>query len=103
MKIYIETLGCKVNTYESEFVTNKLKDAGYEIASFNDFCDVYIINTCTVTNTADVKSKKMIRNAIKKNPNAIVVAMGCFIAANQKFDIEGLDIVIGNKDKSRIV
>lgn len=103
MKAGILSLGCKVNTYESEFVTNKLKDAGYEIVSFNDFCDVYIINTCTVTNTADIKSKKMIRNAIKKNPNAIVVAMGCFIAANQKFDIEGLDIVIGNKDKSRIV
>lgn len=103
MKVGILSLGCKVNTYESEFVTNKLKDAGYEIASFDEVCDVYIINTCTVTNTADVKSKKMIRNAIKKNPNAIVVAMGCFIAANQKFDIEGLDIIIGNKDKSRIV
>ena len=103
MKAAVLSLGCKVNTYESEFVISKLKDAGYEICDFNDFCDVYIINTCTVTNTADTKSKKMIRNAIKKNPDAIVVAMGCFIAANQDINIEGLDIIIGNKDKSRIV
>ena len=103
MRVGILSLGCKVNTYESEFVTNKLKDAGFEICDFNDFCDIYIINTCTVTNTADIKSKKMIRSAIKKNPDACVVAMGCFIAANQDINIEGLDIIIGNKDKSRIV
>ena len=103
MRVGILSLGCKVNTYESEFVTNKLKDSGFEICDFNDFCDIYIINTCTVTNTADIKSKKMIRSAIKKNPDACVVAMGCFIAANQDINIEGLDIIIGNKDKSRIV
>ena len=103
MKAAVLSLGCKVNTYESEFVISKLKDAGYEICDFNDICDVYIINTCTVTNTADTKSKKMIRNAIKKNPQACVVAMGCFIAANQDYNIEGLDIIVGNKDKSRIV
>ena len=103
MKAAVLSLGCKVNTYESEFVISKLKDAGYEIGDFNDICDVYIINTCTVTNTADTKSKKMIRNAIKKNPQACVVAMGCFIAANQDYNIEGLDIIVGNKDKSRIV
>ena len=103
MKFGIYTLGCKVNTYESEYVKNLLLNHDFVESDFNDICDIYIINTCTVTNTADIKSKKMIRNAIKKNPNAIVVAMGCFIAANQKFDIEGLDIVIGNKDKSRIV
>ena len=103
MKAGILSLGCKVNTYEGEFVASKLKEAGYEIADFNDICDVYIINTCTVTNTADAKSKKMIRSAIKKNPNACVVAMGCFIAANQDIQIEGLDIIVGNKDKSRIV
>ena len=71
--------------------------------SFEELCDVYIINTCTVTNTSDIKSRKMIRNAIKKNPDACVVAMGCFIEANKDYEIEGLDIVIGNKDKSKIL
>ena len=99
----ILTLGCKVNTYESEYVINILKEHNYEIKSFDDICDVYIINTCTVTNTSDIKSRKMIRNAIKKNPNACVVAMGCFIEANKDYQIEGLDIVLGNKDKSKIV
>ena len=99
----ILTLGCKVNTYESEYVTNIIKEHNYEIKSFDDVCDIYIINTCTVTNTSDIKSRKMIRNAIKKNPNACVVAMGCFIEANKDYQIEGLDIVLGNKDKSKIV
>lgn len=99
----ILTLGCKVNTYESEYVINKLKENNYEIKSFNDICDVYIINTCTVTNTSDSKSKKMINNAIKKNPDACVVAMGCFIEANKDYQIDGLDITIGNKDKSKII
>lgn len=99
----ILTLGCKVNTYESEYVINILKEHNYEIKNFDDVCDIYIINTCTVTNTSDIKSRKMIRNAIKKNPNACVVAMGCFIEANKDYQIEGLDIVLGNKDKSKIV
>lgn len=103
MKVGILTLGCKVNAYESEFVASKLMEAGYEIADFNDCCDIYIINTCTVTNTSDVKSRKMIRQAIRKNPHACVVAMGCFIEANHDFKMDGLDIVIGNKDKSKIV
>lgn len=103
MKVGILSLGCKVNMYESEFVSNLLSKAGYEISSFNDVCDIYIINTCTVTNTSDIKSRKMIRKAIKKNPNAIVIAMGCFIEANKDVDIPGLDIIIGNKDKSKIV
>ena len=97
------SLGCKVNTYESEYVINELKKAGYEIKNFDDICDVYIINTCTVTNQSDSKSRKMIRQAIKRNSQACVVAMGCFIAANQDIDIEGLDIILGNKDKANIV
>lgn len=99
----IETLGCKVNTYESEYIINQLKEHGYEIKNFTEICDIYIINTCTVTNTSDIKSRKMIRNAIKRNPNACIIAMGCFIAANLDIKIEGLDIIIGNKDKSKIV
>ena len=97
------TLGCKVNTYESEFVINELQKAGYLIKDFEDICDVYIINTCTVTNSSDSKSRKMIRQAIKRNSNACVVAMGCFIAANPEYSEDGLDIIIGNKDKSKIV
>ena len=89
----VMTLGCKVNMYESEFVINELAKAGYIIKNFTDICDVYIINTCTVTNNSDSKSKKMIRQAIKRNPNACVVAMGCFIAANPDIEIDGLDII----------
>ena len=103
MKVGILTLGCKVNAYESEFVISKLKDAGYEIKDFNDVCDIYILNTCTVTNTSDIKSRKMIRQAIRKNKDACVIAMGCFIEANHDFKMDGLDIVVGNKDKSKIV
>lgn len=99
----IYTLGCKVNTYESEFVANELKKAGYVLKDFEDICDVYIINTCTVTNNSDSKSRKTIRQAIKRNPDACVVAMGCFIAANKDYRENGLDIIIGNKDKAKIV
>lgn len=99
----ILTLGCKVNTYESEFVIHLLKEHGYIVKNFDDVCDVYIINTCTVTNTSDIKSRKMIRQAIRRNPDACVVAMGCFIEANKDFSILGLDIVLGNKDKSKII
>ena len=99
----ILTLGCKVNTYESEYIVHILKEHGYIIKEFDDICDVYIINTCTVTNTSDVKSRKMIRQAIKRNKDACIVAMGCFIEANKDYALPGLDIVIGNKDKPKIV
>ena len=99
----ILTLGCKVNTYESEYIIYLLKEAGYQIKDFDDACDVYIINTCTVTNTSDIKSRKMIRKAIRKNPDACVVAMGCFIEANKDFQLPGLDIILGNRDKSKII
>lgn len=97
------TLGCKVNTYESEFVINTLKKNNYEIKDFDSLCDIYIINTCSVTNQSDIKSRKMIRNAINKNKDACIVAMGCFIEANQDFSLDGVDIYLGNKDKSKIV
>ena len=99
----IYTLGCKVNTYESEYIINLLKESGYVIKDFDDICDVYIINTCTVTNNSDSKSKKIIRQAIRRNPDACVVAMGCFIASHMDYKEQGLDIVLANKDKSKIV
>lgn len=103
MRVGIYTLGCKVNTYESEFVSNLLQNHGYEIVDFKDVCDIYIINTCTVTNTSDIKSRKIIRQAKKKNKDACVIAMGCFIQAEKNNIIEDIDIAIGNKDKSRVV
>ena len=99
----IYTLGCKVNTYESEYVMNVLKDAGYKILHFDDICDIYIINTCTVTNQSDSKSRKMIHQAIKKNPNACIVVMGCFVESHKDYYEDGIDILIGNRDKSKIV
>lgn len=103
MKVGIYTLGCKVNAYESEYVTNLLKKNNYQICDFEDICDVYIINTCTVTNTSDIKSRKIIRQAKRRNPNALVIAMGCFIQANPNLVMDDVDILIGNKDKSRII
>ena len=100
--IGILTLGCKVNTYESEYLINILKEKGYIIKDFHDICDVYIINTCTVTNNSDVKSRKVIRQAIKRNSDACIIAMGCFIEANKDIEIPGLDIIIGNKDKTKV-
>jgi len=102
MKASIYTLGCKVNTYESEYVRKRLEEAGYEISDFDDECDVYVINTCTVTNTSDVKSRKIIRQAKRRNPKACVVAMGCFVQ-NHKEMMDEIDIAIGNKDKSKVV
>lgn len=103
MKVGIYTLGCKVNAYESEYVINLLKKNNYQVCDFEDICDVYIINTCTVTNTSDIKSKKIIRQAKRRNPDALVIAMGCFIQANPNLVIDDVDILIGNKDKSKII
>lgn len=103
MKVGIYTLGCKVNTYESEYVMSLFKDKNYVISDFNDICDVYIINTCTVTNQSDSKSRKIINQAIRKNPNACIVAMGCYVEANKDIQLDGVDILIGNKDKSKVV
>ena len=106
MKVGIYTLGCKVNTYESEFVISELKKNGFKINEFDDINDIYIINTCTVTNNSDSKSRKMIRHARKLNKDACIIAMGCFIEYN-KDKIEELmpeiDIIIGNKNKKEIV
>lgn len=101
MKAAIHTLGCKVNIYESEYITNILKENGYQIVDFDSKADIYIINTCTVTNTSDKKSEKMIKRARKQNKDAIIIAMGCH--AQIKGDNIDADIIIGNKDKSKII
>ena len=103
MKVGIYTLGCKVNTYESEYVASLFREAGYKISDFDEDCDIYIINTCSVTNQSDVKSRKMIHQVVRRKPDACIVAMGCFIEANKDISLAGVDIILGNKDKSKIV
>ena len=101
MKIGICSLGCKVNIYEAEFVANILKENNYEIVDFEDKADIYIINTCSVTNESDKKSRKMINRARKNNKDAIIIVMGCYSQLNaDKIDAE---IILVNKDKSNIV
>lgn len=102
MKFNIYTLGCKVNTYESNVMRDKLKNAGYTEVGLDQPSDISIINTCTVTNTADSKSMKMIRRARKINPEAIIIVCGC-MAQNRKEKIDGVNIVLGNVGKSHIV
>ena len=102
MKVCVYTLGCKVNTYESEYILLKLTEAGYEIGEVDEICDIYIINTCTVTNTADIKSRKIIKRFRRLNPKACLVALGCFVEDHPDEDLD-IDIYIGNKDKSKIV
>ena len=101
MKVGICSLGCKVNIYESELVTNILKNNNYTVVDFEDKADIYIINTCSVTNESDKKSRKMINRAKKNNPEAIIIVMGCYSQVNAE-DID-VDIVLGNRDKSKIV
>ena len=100
---YIKTLGCKVNSYESEFVRNLRLNEGYEEVEEN--ADICIVNTCTVTNTADNKSKQVINNIKKNNPNALEVAMGCFCQfRNENIgELINADIIIGNKNKTKIL
>lgn len=101
MKVGICSLGCKVNIYESEVMSDLLKKSGYEIVPFEDKADIYIINTCSVTNESDKKSRKMINRAKNNNSEAIIAAVGCYSQVSSD-DIEA-DIILGNKDKSKIV
>lgn len=104
-KAALHNLGCKVNSYETEAMTQLLKKAGYEIVSFHDQADVYIINTCSVTNMADRKSRQMLHKAKKQNPNAVVVATGCYVqTATEKVAQDlSIDLVVGNNRKKDIV
>ncbi|MBR6697244.1 MAG: tRNA (N(6)-L-threonylcarbamoyladenosine(37)-C(2))-methylthiotransferase MtaB [Lachnospiraceae bacterium] len=104
-KVAFQTLGCKVNSYETEAMQNKFENAGYTIVKFNEKADVYIINTCSVTNMADRKSRQVIHRAKKLNKNAIVVAVGCYAqAAKDELEKEEyIDIILGNNNKAQIV
>ena len=101
----LHNLGCKVNSYETEAMQQLLEEAGYEIVPFHDKADVYIINTCSVTNIADRKSRQMLHRAKKQNPDAVVVAAGCYVQAaaeELKADL-AVDVIIGNNKKQDLV
>ena len=100
-KAAFHNLGCKVNSYETEAMQQLLEDAGYEIVPLREGADVYIINTCSVTNVADRKSRQMLHRAKKMNPSAAVVAVGCYVqaaGAELKKD-EAVDLIVGNNQK----
>lgn len=102
--VAFHTLGCKVNHYETEAVWELFKNEGYEKVDFKEVADVYIINTCTVTNTGDKKSRQVIRRAIRRNPEAVMCVMGCYAQTKPKeiMDIDGVDIVIGTHGRDQI-
>ena len=99
------TLGCKVNAYETESIKEMFKNNGYEIKQFNEVADIYIVNTCTVTNIADRKSRQMLHRAKKLNPEAVVVAVGCYVQAPQSKleDDDLVDILVGTRGKSSVL
>lgn len=99
------TLGCKVNTYETNAMQLLFRQAGYTVVEFADKADIYIVNTCSVTNMADRKSRQMLHKAKKKNPDAIIVAAGCYVqAAKEQLEQDtAVDVVVGNNQKNRIV
>ena len=102
-KVALHNLGCKVNAYETEAMQELLEKHGYEIVPFQEGADVYIINTCTVTNMADRKSRQMLHKARKMNPDSIVVACGCYVQAKKDDIPEGIDIVVGNNKKQNLI
>lgn len=99
------TLGCKVNQYETEAMEELFKNNGYTVVNFDDFADIYLINTCTVTSISDRKSRQMIRRAKKTNPNAVVAVTGCYAqtAPDDVLAVDGVNLVIGTKDRKNIV
>ncbi|MCQ4086159.1 tRNA (N(6)-L-threonylcarbamoyladenosine(37)-C(2))-methylthiotransferase MtaB [Saccharibacillus sp. JS10] len=99
------TLGCKVNFYDTEAIWQLFKNEGYEQVEFDQTADVYLINTCTVTNTGDKKSRQIIRRAVRRNPNAIVAVTGCYAqtSAAEIMEIPGVDLVIGTQDREKIL
>ena len=106
MKKYkIITLGCKVNTYESNAIAEKLIKDGYVEASNNEEADIVIINTCSVTHVSDAKSRQMIRRAIKNNPNAKIGVMGCYsqMASKEISEIEGVNVIVGTNNRESLL
>lgn len=105
MKVAFSTLGCRVNAYESEAMAEKFIKSGYNLVPFEEFADVYVVNTCSVTNMGDKKSRQMIGRARKNNKDAIIAVVGCYaqISPEDISKIEGVDVVLGTRNKSEIV
>ncbi|MFC3388602.1 tRNA (N(6)-L-threonylcarbamoyladenosine(37)-C(2))-methylthiotransferase MtaB [Salinicoccus sesuvii] len=103
--IAFQTLGCKVNHYETEAMWQLFKNEGYDRVEFSQNADVFVINTCTVTNTGDKKSRQVIRRAIRNNPDAVVAVTGCYAQTAPKdiMDIPGVDIIIGTEDRDKLI
>lgn len=103
--VAFHTLGCKVNHYETEAIWQLFKDQGYERTEFEATADVYVINTCTVTNTGDKKSRQVIRRAIRKNPDAVICVTGCYAQTSpaEIMAIPGVDIVVGTQDRVKML
>ncbi len=104
-KVGFCTLGCKVNQYETEAMITLFKDRGYEIADFGEVCDIYVINTCTVTGEGERKSRQMIHRAYGKNKDAVIIVCGCYsqVSPNEVASLEGVSLVIGTSERSLIV
>jgi len=104
-KAALHNLGCKVNAYETEAMQQMLEEAGYEIVPFSEYADVYVINTCSVTNMADRKSRQMLHKAKKQNPEAVIVGAGCYVQTKEAQALvdETINIVIGNNKKSELI
>ena len=105
MKVAFSTLGCRVNHYESEAMAEKFIREGYEVTEFTEVADVYVINTCTVTNMGDKKSRQIISRARRLNPDAIIAVVGCYsqIAPKEVSAIDGVDVVLGTRNKGDVV
>ncbi|WP_280768511.1 tRNA (N(6)-L-threonylcarbamoyladenosine(37)-C(2))-methylthiotransferase MtaB [Salipaludibacillus daqingensis] len=103
--VAFHTLGCKVNHYETESIWQLFQQAGYEKTEYDQISDVYVINTCTVTNTGDKKSRQVIRRAIRKNPDAVVCVTGCYAQTSpaEVMAIPGVDIVVGTQDRHKLL
>ena len=104
-KVAFITLGCKVNQYETNAMAQKFIEKGYTVIEEKEKADIYVINTCTVTNMSDRKSRQMLRRVKETNPNAIVVAVGCYVQVAKKEleQIPEIDIILGNNEKADIV
>lgn len=105
MKVAFATLGCRVNMYESEAMAEKFIKNGYEVVEFDEMADVYVVNTCTVTNMSDKKSRQMLSRAKRKNPESIIAAVGCYtqIAPEKVKEIGDVDVILGTRNKGDIV
>ncbi len=103
--VALHNLGCKVNAYEMDFMQQMLQEKGYKIVPFDEEADIYVVNTCTVTNIADRKSRQMLHRAKKKNPDAVVVAVGCYVQTGQEALLKdsAVDLAIGNNRKKDLV